>query len=91
MSRAIPDHVVGSPPRGSEASLWAVSGTGLDMFTLTAPIASIIDVDITFVLNDTGSAGSTYSVASGVVGVLYYLPLDGTSDAYVPVSLNWTT
>jgi hypothetical protein len=61
------------------------------MFTLTAPTGSIIDVDATCLLNDSTSATQAFTVAAGTLGVLYFLPLDGATDLFLPVSLLTTT
>jgi len=61
------------------------------MFTLVAPAGTIIDVSLSFVLNDVATAGLTYTVASGTLGVLYYAPLDDQGDIYLPVSRLTTT
>ncbi len=58
---------------------------------IVAPVGTIIDVLASHVLIDTGLAGFSYTVAAGTLGALYYLPLDGDSDAYIPVSLTTTT
>ncbi len=90
MSVTTPAYISAVPPAGSQASFWAVSGSGQDLFDLVAPSGSIIDVDLTVVLND-GVAGASYTVAAATLGVLYFLPLDGGSDVYTPVSLSTTT
>lgn len=78
------------PPIGSAAWLWLSTGTDV-IFKIVAPTGSIIDVHCVHVLNDTQTIGTTYLVASGTLGVLYYPPLDGTGDKYLPVSLGTTT
>ena len=90
ISTAIPAHIRAVPPAGSAAAFWyGQSGTAL--FTLTAPTGSVIDVDVTFLLNDSGAAASNYAVAAGTLGTMYYPPLDGTTDRFLPVSLVTTT
>jgi hypothetical protein len=42
-------------------------------------------------MSDTDSACDTYAAADVTLGQLYYLPLDGTGDVFVPVSLETTT
>ena len=90
ISTAIPAHIRATPPPGSAAAFWMGQG-GNAMFTLTAPTASIIDVDVSFLLNDSGAAASNYTAAAVTLGVLYYLPLDGATDRFLPVSLVTTT
>jgi len=62
------------------------------MFILTAPVGSIVDVKLDYILWDTGTAPPVaYIVAAGTLGALYYTPLDGDSDAFVPVARVTTT
>jgi hypothetical protein len=89
-SVAEPAHIKAVPPAGSDASFW-MNGTVSDIMTLTCPVGSIIDVVCSHLLIDTGVAGTAYTVAAGSLGALYYLPLDGASDVYLPTSLTTTT
>ncbi len=91
ISTAMPAHIKTSPPPGSSASFWMGESAANTMFTLTAPTGSIIDVDVTGVLADTQAALTSYTVAAGTLGAFYYLPLDGATDGYLPVSLGTTT
>lgn len=88
MSTAIPAHIATSPPSGSEAAFW-MSGATENVFTLVAPTGSIIDIDLSVVLVDTGAAGVVETTAAaGTLGEMYYLGLPNASPAYTPVSLN---
>ncbi len=90
LSVSRPAHISTKPPPGSLA--WLPMGVSSSTcFDLTAPVGSIIDVQCTHVLNDTAVAGSSYAVGAGSLGVVYYLPLDGGTDVYLPVGLNTTT
>jgi hypothetical protein len=90
MSVAEPAHITARPPVGSAADFWLSPG-GNTILTLIAPVGSIIDVHCTHVLQDTATAGVTYTAAAAALGVMYYPPLDGESDLYLPVSLGTTT
>ena len=90
VSTAVPAHVHAKPPPGSGASVWLGRG-GVSIFWLTAPVGSVIDVDCTHVLNDTVDLGTALGVAAGNLGQLYWPPLDGVTDVYLPVSLQTTT
>lgn len=85
-----PAHVKAKPPPFSAASFWLGAGSDT-MCTITAPTGSIIDVHCTHVLYDSQLAGTLLTVAAGTLGALYYMPLDGVSDVYLPVSLGTTT
>jgi hypothetical protein len=58
---------------------------------ISAPSGSVIDVRGTWILQDDGNAGISYAAASVTLGRMYWLPLDGSTDQYLPVSLNTTT
>jgi hypothetical protein len=88
LSVATPAHVSLVPPVNSAASFWLAPGTDAIM-VLTAPTGSVIDVHATWVLSET--AGVSYTVAAGTLGSVYYLPLDGAGDVYLPVGLVTTT
>ncbi len=91
MSVSRPAHLSARPPAGSLASFVVGPNTANAVLSITAPTGSIIDVHCTHVLYDNAAASATYTVAAGTLGVLYYLPLDGASDVFLPVALNTTT
>lgn len=82
-------HLSVKPPKESLAAFWQKI-TGTQVFSITAPTGSIIDVRMSIILAD-GVPGTAYTVAAGVAGVMYYPPLDGVSDQFLPVSLTTTT
>jgi hypothetical protein len=87
VSTAQPAHISTVPPKESGAAFWFNSSTD-PLFQIVAPIGSIIDVDISYVLNDIGAPGVAATVVTGTLGVMYWLPLDGTSSHNLtPVSL----
>ncbi len=90
-SVASPAYISTVPPAGSSASFWMGETASNTMFTLLAPSGSVIDVEATGVLADTQAALTSYTVAAGTLGALYYPPLDGVTDLYTPVSLGTTT
>jgi hypothetical protein len=96
MSTAYPAHVSSKPPPGSIASFWltAYSGTAaLNLFTIACGVGTIIDVHVTGILADTNSASNLpYTTSAGPgLGVVWYPPLDGPSDEYLPVGLQTFT
>lgn len=91
MSTAYPAYVTSTPPPGSRAEMLVSGQGGIALFDLVAPTGSIIDVNVTHYLDDNPATGIVYPVASAVLGEMYYLPLDGASDVYLPVSLQTTT
>jgi hypothetical protein len=56
---------------------------------LQGAIGTIIDVHVTAIMNDTNAAnGLPYTTGAGPgLGVVYYAPLDGATDALLPVGL----
>jgi hypothetical protein len=83
-------YINSAPPPTSLAAFWQ-KATGTNLFKLTCPIGSIIDIVFDAILSD-DEAVTTASVAAGIVGTIYYLYLDnGGSDLIKPVSLVTTT
>jgi len=91
VSVTTPAHVISRPPKNSLASFWLNLATDENVFVLTCPTGSIIDVSLQLVVSDDEAAATTNSVATAVIGTLYYLALDGpSSNLLVPVSLVTT-
>ena len=93
LSTARPAHVRSVPPPRSLAGFWLdpSAGNAVDVVSITAPLNSVIDVVLSVVLMDTGGVAQTYSIAAGAIGRLFYTPLDGSTDVFPPIGLNWTT
>jgi len=91
VSVAKPAVVDCSPPPMSLASFWQVSST-TTLFTLTAPVGSIIDVILDLVLSDGDAEGLATAISTGTINLTYYLSLDpNATHRYTPVSLTTTT
>jgi hypothetical protein len=92
MSTAYPAHVKCRPPKASFAANWTSSAaTTPNLMTLSIATGSIIDLEVEMILGDTGASAPTATVATGVLGTVYYLPLDGTtSHNVIPVQLSTT-
>ncbi len=66
------------PPKDSESSFWQDGqGTASSLFALLATAGSIIDVDCTVTMQNTGTNVQQTGFTSLTVGVVYYPPLDG--------------
>jgi hypothetical protein len=91
ISVATPARIFSRPPHMSTASFWQTSST-TTLATLIAPVGSIIDANISFVMADGNSTGLTITgFASVILGQQYYLYLDGNaSHLYQPVSMTST-
>lgn len=90
VSVTAPAQIFTKPPRMSLASFWVTEATSTDLFDITAPSGSIIDVSISFIFTDSVVGTSVNSTVSGKsVGQIYYAGLDGTfsSSTFKPVSL----
>lgn len=91
-STAVPAHIKCHPPKESFAAFWQpASGTGINLFTLSAPAGTVIDLEMELILSDTGASNASTTVTTALLGAVYYLPLDGTAGHQVPpVQLNST-
>jgi hypothetical protein len=65
----------------------------LNLFTIACGVGSIIDVHVTAFMADTNTASNLpYTTSAGPgLGVVWYPPLDGPSDEYLPVGLQTFT
>jgi hypothetical protein len=76
-----PAHVRAAPARLSQAALWQASSANT-AFQLTAPIASIIDVDLSFRTVQSDAPVAVQNVPAGAAaGQLYFRGLDGLAIA----------
>jgi hypothetical protein len=93
VSTATPAHLKAIPPSNSVAGFWMLSSNNNNLFILTAPTGSIIDVDLDLIVQDDDAGGQTQiTVATATLGAVYYLSLDpNATHRYVPVSLTTTT
>jgi hypothetical protein len=90
-STATPAIVSCRPPRQSLASFWQQPGTNT-LFTLTAPVGTIIDVSLSLIMQDDDVGVPGIGIATGTSGLIYFLSLDpNATHHYVPVSLTTTT
>jgi len=92
VSTAFPAHLVVRPAATSLASFWQAASANT-LFTLVAPVGTIIDVHVALIWNDGGDAASgAITVATAALGALYYMSLDpNATHRYTPVSLTTTT
>lgn len=83
--------VVFKPPRKSVASDWMAASIGTtNIFTLTCSVGTLMDFEAEFTLANQFTSG-TQTIATGTLGSLYYLPIDGASShQYFPVHLPTT-
>lgn len=88
-------HIVGSPPRTSLASFWQVVGSPQNLFVLTCPTGSVVDIEADYLFVDRSTAvGTALGLTTVVIGRVYFLALDRVgpgTNLLVPVSLNTTT
>jgi hypothetical protein len=92
-SPSYPAHVRASPPSNSQSSWWQnPNSANVIIANITAPAGSIIDAVIEWVqASDANTTGIAVSVATGVLGNFYYLPLDGTgTHRFIPVAFTST-
>jgi hypothetical protein len=75
------------PPPQSLCSFWQ-KATGTALFKLTCPTNSVVDLTVDYILSDDEVTQSTATATVNVLGMVYYLPLDGiATHLLIPVSL----
>lgn len=90
ISVTVPAKISTRPPPKSLASFWVTEATSTDLFDITAPSGSVIDVSLSFIFTDSIVGTSVNSTVVGKsIGQIYYAGLDGTfsSSTFKPVSL----
>jgi hypothetical protein len=91
ISSAYPCHIFARPPTGSFASFWMDATNDNIVFTLSTDSACVVDINVTGVMLDGSSSSATVTVGTASLGVMYYPPLDGSTDKLLPVGLNTAT
>jgi len=83
-----PAKILARPPAKSLASFWQNNTAGA-IFEISAPTGSVIDLDLSFYLNDNNVSPTSTTVIAKTIGNIYYGALDGTftSTTYPPVNL----
>lgn len=82
MSSSYAAHVAFAPPDKSLASNWFGRAATSPLFTVNGPINTVIDVDVSFVLqNGETPAVSTAALVAATVGTVYLRGLDGVAAA----------
>ncbi len=90
ISTTMPAHIKVRPPKDSLLSMWRI-GASSTPFLLNCPTGTIVDLDVSFIMDDDSATLATVTVAAGTLGSYYYLALDGpTTNLLVPVSLQTT-
>lgn len=92
VSVSTPAHVCTSPPAGSLCGFWQNGALAAPLFSLTAPVGSIIDVWVSLIAKDgTYVDANTATLVGATVGGVYYTSLDSSTAAgsiYAPVGLT---
>jgi len=96
LSSAGEARLISRPPRNSDPSFWISQATGATtvVMIITAPVNSITDLDVTFIIQNGTTLGNiaplTYSSSSGLTaGYVYYGNLDrSASSQFTPVQVN---
>lgn len=83
-------HIRTSPSKTSQLSQWQNAAGGVTMFSLSCPAGSVIDLHLSFVLRDDGTAQALAAALVGAtVGANYIRGFDGLATAtsnFPPVS-----
>ncbi len=87
VSTAVPIVLSSKPPPNSLAKFWQTN-TGTTLFTIVVPAGSVIDIDLDYMLADTGATFQNFAVTTGSAGAVYYLALDNQAGThnFAPVS-----
>jgi hypothetical protein len=91
VSTASPAHLMSRPPAQSLAAFW-LTDTSTRVMTITAPVGTIIDVSVSYVLRDGNEAPNATAIVTlgATTGYLLFPQLDRVSglEYLVPVSLS---
>jgi len=91
VSTAFPAHVDTRPPPNSIAGFWQNVSVNQDLFKISCPTSSYIDVTLDLTLWNNEGAGFNTTIALGTLGDMYYMSLDGpTPHDMQPIGLNTT-
>jgi hypothetical protein len=90
-----PAEIFSRPPTSSAAWYWRSitnvgGGATTPMFNIQCAAGSIIELDVTHILNDTAYTSWPTVVAAAVLGQMYYSGLDAFGGVYAPVRLLTT-
>jgi hypothetical protein len=90
-SSAYPAHLITSPPLQSLASFWSMAGSNESeqLFIVTAPLGSIIDIYGEMVLVD-GTGTTVTGITTGTANNLYTSVLDGPGTSNNSGAGNWS-
>jgi len=91
ISNTYPCHLFCKPPTGSFASFWMDATNDNIVFTISTDSPCIVDVNMTGILLDGSTSAATVTVGTASLGVIYYPPLDGSTDKLIPVGLSTAT
>lgn len=90
MSNSEPSLLIARPPPKCLAADWFGYTVG-NLFVLKAPQGSLVELDCDHIFLDGVSPGATTAAGIAAIGVVYAMPLDGSSDTCIPLGLNTTT
>lgn len=84
-----PAHVASRPPPGSQIAQWFACQGNQTVVILNAPVQTVLDLTIEFVVRDDGTATAVATVPAGAtVGATYVRALDTSGGAVIkPVSI----
>jgi hypothetical protein len=77
VSPTYPAHVSCVPPKMSLAGFWNDASAGNNLFAISGPAGSVIDVTVSLTMNDGDPVGTTVTTGINTVGEINYTGLDG--------------
>ncbi len=82
-------HIRTSPPKESTVGFWQAMGTNNNMFLITCPTSSIVDITYEFIWSDLAGANTSSAVVGATVGQLYFTAIDrSSSNVLAPIALQ---
>jgi hypothetical protein len=80
-----------TPPKDTLASFWTNALSTVQLFGITCPSGTILDIDFDYITSDNEFTNAVvYTFAAPVVGAVYYMYLSNNATAFAPVSLTST-
>jgi hypothetical protein len=80
------------PPKGCLGSFWINNGGGgTNVFAITAPVGSLIDLDVEFTMCNNLAQFADSTIVSGTLATIYYLSLDSPGNNKLQVMGRPTT
>lgn len=88
LSTASPLHIVTKPPKESLSAFWNQFGGG-EVFEMSAPVNTVMDILITHVVDDSATALDTYTYSTSTATVTTYVWPKLVTSSVIPIAMNY--